>query len=109
MAKTVNKIEEGKRPSQPVVNPKGLYIREESSFNLEQVQAITTLRSGRVVDNHVEERKDEQIVAPQNLHQNKGKEVSNEASSSFAPTPEIPYEPRVPFPKCLKAPSCFGK
>jgi hypothetical protein len=39
----------------------------------------------------------------------KGKHVSTEASSSFAPTTEIPYELWVPFPECLKAHSHFGK
>jgi uncharacterized coiled-coil protein SlyX len=51
---TLNRREEGKLPSQPVVNPKGLYMANETS-HLEQIQAITTLLSGRVVDNHVEE------------------------------------------------------
>jgi hypothetical protein len=34
-----------------------------STSYIGQVQAITTLRSGKVVDNHVEERKDEQNKA----------------------------------------------
>jgi hypothetical protein len=41
---------------------------EESISHLEQVQAITTLRSGRSVDNHVEEKKNEQLEAPQTMH-----------------------------------------
>jgi hypothetical protein len=41
-------------------------------------QAISTLRSGEVVENHMEERKEEQIEVPQDLHQEKGKEVSTE-------------------------------
>jgi hypothetical protein len=67
------------------------------------------LRSGKEVDNHVEEKKDEQTRAPQNLQSEKGKQASTKASSSSAPTLEIPYEPRVPFPECLKARSHFGK
>jgi hypothetical protein len=90
-----------------MVNPKGLYMVGESTCPLEQVQAITTLRSGRLIDNHVEEKKDERLEAPQNLHQEKSKRVSNEASSSSTPTYE--YEPKVPFPKRLKAPSHFRK
>jgi hypothetical protein len=62
-----------------------------------------------VIDNHVEEKKDEQIEAPQNLQREKGKKVSNGASSSSAPTPAIPYEPRVPYLECLKTSSHFGK
>ena len=46
---------------------------EGSSSHLEQVQAITKLQSGRLVDNHVEEKKEEQLEAPQTMHQNKGK------------------------------------
>jgi hypothetical protein len=44
IANTLNRREKGKLPSQPVVNPKGLYMVNETS-HLEQVQAITTLRS----------------------------------------------------------------
>jgi hypothetical protein len=50
MANTLNRKEEGKLPSQPVVNPKGLYmVNEETSH--EHVWSITTLRSGKLVDN----------------------------------------------------------
>jgi hypothetical protein len=41
---------------------------EESISHLEQVQAITTLRSGRSVDNYVEEKKNEQLEALQTMH-----------------------------------------
>jgi hypothetical protein len=74
-----------------------------------QVQAITTLRSGRLVDNQVEEKKDKQTTASQTLQKEKGKQVSNETSSSATPNLETLYEPRAPFPKLLKAPSHFGK
>ncbi|XP_059446476.1 uncharacterized protein LOC132178026 [Corylus avellana] len=67
-----------------------------------QVQAITTLRSDKIVDNHVEEKKDEHKEVAQNLQNDKSKQVSNEASSSAASTPEIPYEPPALFPECLK-------
>ena len=72
-----------------MANPRGKYILKGSTSHLEQVQAITTLRSGKVVDNHVEEKKDEQTKAPQNLHLEKG----NDASSSSTPILEIPYKP----------------
>ena len=58
MDKTLNRMEEGKLPSQLVVNPKGLYIEEGSTSHLKQVQAIITLRS-EMVDKNVEEKKDE--------------------------------------------------
>ncbi|XP_059446496.1 uncharacterized protein LOC132178051 [Corylus avellana] len=83
-------------------------IDEGTSYH-QQLQAITTLRSDKIVDNHVEEKKDEHTEVAQNLQNDKRKQVSNEASSSAASTPENPYEPRAPFPECLKAPSHFGK
>jgi hypothetical protein len=43
------------------------------------------------------------------MHQDRGKQVSIEASTPSAPTSEIPYEPKAPFPERLKAPSHFGK
>jgi hypothetical protein len=57
MANTLNRREEGKLPSQLVVNPKGLYmVNEETSH--QHVQSITTLRSGKLVDNQVGDKKD---------------------------------------------------
>ena len=65
-------------------------------------QAITTLKSGEVDKNHLEERNveqnEEQIEVPQDLHREKGKEESTEASSSSPPIPEMPYEPQAPIP-----------
>ncbi|XP_059458297.1 uncharacterized protein LOC132187883 [Corylus avellana] len=76
-------------------------VDEGTSYH-QQVQAITTLRSGKIVDNHVEEKKDEHKEVAQNLQNDKSKQVSHEASSSAASTPEIPYEPPAPFPERLK-------
>jgi hypothetical protein len=73
IANTLNMREARKRPSQLMVNPKGHYMVDGSTSHLEQVQAITTLRSGKMVNNHVEERNDEQHEAPHNLHREKGK------------------------------------
>jgi hypothetical protein len=47
-------------------------VNEDTSHH-QQVQAITTLRSGKLVDNQVEEKKDEQIEASQTLQNEKGK------------------------------------
>jgi hypothetical protein len=57
----------------------------------------------------MQEKVDEQTEIPQNLQKDKGKRVNTGASSSSAPTLEIPYEPQVPFPESLKAPSHFRK
>jgi hypothetical protein len=88
--------EEEELQSQPVANPDEDYMVDESTSC--HKQAITTMRSGEVVENHVEERKEEQFEAPQDLLWEKGKEVSTEASSPSPPIPEMPYEPRAPIP-----------
>jgi hypothetical protein len=74
--------------SQLVANPSGYYVEDWSSSYHEQ--AITTLRSEEVVENHKEEGKEEQIEVTYDLHQEKGKEVSIEVSSASTPIPELP-------------------
>jgi cobalamin biosynthesis Co2+ chelatase CbiK len=83
-------------------------VNEDASHH-QQVQAITILRSGRLVDNQVEEKKDEHTETSQTLQREKGKQVINDTSSSATPNSETPYEPRALFPKRLKAPSHFEK
>jgi uncharacterized coiled-coil protein SlyX len=108
MANTFSRREEGKLPSQSVVNPKGLYMVNVTSY-LEQVQAITTLRSGKLVNNQVEDKRDEHTEVSETLQRDKGKQVIKDTSSSANPSLETPYVPRAPFPERLKAPSHFGK
>jgi hypothetical protein len=50
-----------------------------------------------------------QIESSQTLHREKGKQVSDETSSSAALNSKTPYEPRAPLPEHLKAPSQFRK
>jgi hypothetical protein len=108
MANTLNRREEGKLPSQLVMNPKGLYmVNEETSH--QHVQSITTLRSGKLVDNQVGNKRDEHKEVPETLQNDKGKQVITETSTSADPSLETPYVPRAPFPEWLKAPSHFGK
>ena len=54
-----NILNEEELQSKPVANPNGHHEEDESTSYHEQ--AITTLRSEEVVENQVEERKDEQI------------------------------------------------
>jgi hypothetical protein len=108
MANTLNRREEGKLPSQPVINPKELYMIDEESSH-QHVQSITTLRSGKVVDNQVGKKKEAHTEVPENLHTDKGKQVLTKTSTSVDPSSETPYVPRAPFPEWLKAPSHFGK
>jgi hypothetical protein len=87
-----------------VANPDEHYMVDESASC--HKQAITTLRSGEVVENHVEDRneeqKEEQNEAPLDLYWEKGKEVSNATSSPSSLIPETPCEPRAPIPGNLK-------
>jgi hypothetical protein len=75
--------------SQLVGNPSGYYMEDWSSSYHEQ--AITTL-SEEVVENHEEEGKEEQIEVTHDLHQEKCKKVSLEASSTSTPIPELPRD-----------------
>jgi hypothetical protein len=111
LANSLNKRAEGKLPSQPVANPKGHYMVDGSSSGdpTHQIQAITTLRSGKVIDNNVEEKMNEQNGPSKKLNMAKDKGVSNETPFSATPTPETSYEPRAPFPDRLKEPPCAGK
>jgi hypothetical protein len=74
--------------SQLAANPSRYYVEDWSSSYHEQ--AITTLRSEEVVENHKEEGKEEQIEVTNDLHREKGKEVSIEASSTSTSIPELP-------------------
>jgi hypothetical protein len=80
-----------------VANPDEHYMVDECTSC--HKQAITTLRSGEVVENSVEERKEEQkeeqIGTPENLHQEKDKEVSTATSSPSSLIPETPCEPQA--------------
>jgi predicted ribosome quality control (RQC) complex YloA/Tae2 family protein len=80
---------------QSVANLDGHYMVDESTSYYEQ--AITSLKNGEVVKTHVENRKEEQIEAPQALHWAKGEEVSTEAPSSSTLILETSYEPRAPI------------
>jgi hypothetical protein len=85
--------EEEKLQRQSVANLDGHYMVDESTSYHEQ--AITTRKSGEVVETDVKEMKEEQIEAPQALHRAKGKEVSTDAPSSSTLILKMPYEPRA--------------
>jgi len=90
-----NQIEEDELQRQSEANLDGHYVVDESTSYHEQ--AITTMKNGEVVETHGEERKEEQIEAPQALHRAKGEEVSTEAHSSSTLILKRPYEPRAPI------------
>jgi hypothetical protein len=93
MKQMANQIEEEELQRQSVANLDGHYILDEN--NSYHDQAITTMKNEKVVKIHVEERKEEQIQAPQALHRAKGEEVSTEAPSLSTLILEMPYEPRA--------------
>lgn len=115
LAQTVGRRDEGRLPSQPVNNPKGQYGVEFSNSNEqfhEQAKAITTLRSGREVDNKVEYKAESELTSSSG----KGKAVNEnlqkgDSSSPCDPlsVPVAPYVPKAPYPSCLADPSPFGK
>jgi hypothetical protein len=90
-----NQIEEEEFWSQLEANLGGHYVVDESTSY--QEQAINTMKNGEVVETHIEERKEEQIEAPQALHRAKSEEVSTEAPSSSTLILEMPYEPQAPI------------
>jgi hypothetical protein len=95
MKQMATQIEEEELERQSEANLNGHYVVDGSTSYHEQ--AITTIKNGEVVETHGEERNEEQIEAPQALHQEKGEEVSTEAPSSSTLILETPYEPRAPI------------
>jgi hypothetical protein len=95
MKHMANQIEEEEFWIQSKANLDGHYVVDESTSY--QEQCITTMKNGEVVKTNMEERKEEQIEAPQALHREKGEEVSTEAPSSSTLILETPYEPQAPI------------
>ena len=71
LANSMSKREEGRLPSQPMNNPKGQFMLEQQTTSNEHVQAITTLQSGKQIENPVgvdvrEDKDQEKISNPEN-------------------------------------------
>ena len=121
----MNKSEEGKLPTQPLPNPRGMHNVQENNQNglpNEQVKAITTLRSGRKVDNKVEQKEAEgekeeptKIEVPEKeaeeeseiMEQKEEKVKEEEPTKVKMPekeevVKERVYQPKAPFPHRLK-------
>ncbi|KAL9387950.1 hypothetical protein Peur_021074 [Populus x canadensis] len=88
--------EKGKIPAQPMPNPRGQVHMSESSSsepsNHEQVQAITTLRSGKIVDKAIG------FEIPRGIVEEKSKESEEEIKTQNL------FVPRAPFPQRLGKP-----
>ena len=105
--------ESGKFPSQPLPNPKGQYgigNSLTSTHGQEQVQAITTLRSGKQVDN--------QVVMPEEASDTTREEESQaKPTGNVGPDTVIPsvedqskrYVPKALYPERLTAPKKSSK
>ncbi|XP_062152081.1 uncharacterized protein LOC133860508 [Alnus glutinosa] len=79
-------------------------VSASGSTTHEQVQAVTTLRSGRTVDNQVRQKDTEEDESRSNP-----KIPFENPKDKLKTTPEIPYEPRAPFPERLKEPPSVVK
>jgi hypothetical protein len=95
MEQMAKQIEEEELQKQSEANLDGHYVVDKSTSY--HKQAPTTMKNGEVFETHGEERKEQQIEAPQALNRAKGEEVSTEAPSSFTLILKTPYEPRVPI------------
>ncbi|WP_222196275.1 hypothetical protein, partial [Modestobacter italicus] len=114
LAASLSRREEGKLPSQVVGNPKGTYMAEGSTSQdpqcNEDVQAVTVLRSGKIVDNKVGEKEKEknEKKKAQVSEEEKEKEKDSDATRNKLPTalddPVASYVPKAPFPSALIAP-----
>jgi hypothetical protein len=103
----VGEREKGKFPSQPVPNPKGQFAIGSSStptHGQEHVQAITTLRSGKQVDN--------QVVRPEEEEESQDKPAREVVPDTIIPDVEDQarkYVPKAPYPEKLIAPKKSSK
>ncbi|XP_034888401.1 uncharacterized protein [Populus alba] len=100
--------EKGKIPAQPMPNPRGQVHMSESSLsepsNHEQVQAITTLRSGKIVDKAIGFGIPKGIVEEKSRESEEGikTQVTNESLSDKEG--EINEKEMTPFPQRLRKP-----
>ncbi|XP_057975236.1 uncharacterized protein LOC131162645 [Malania oleifera] len=116
---SLSRRDEGKLPSQSLVNPKGQYrvecelVAGPSSYH-KQPQAMTILRSGGEVNNRPKERLDQEKGSEKMAEESNAK-LSNPSFSNIVidttiPTPSndgaLPhYVPTVPYPTTLHVPS----
>jgi hypothetical protein len=107
LANQVGEREKGKFPSQPMLNLKGQLAIGNSStptHGQEHVQAITTLRSGKQVDN--------QVVRPEEEEESQDKPAREVVPNTIIPDVEDQakkYVPKAPYPEKLIAPKKSSK
>ena len=99
--------ERGKFPSQPVPNPKGQYIIGKSStpiYGQEDIQAITTLKYGKQVDNQVTRLEEEE-----ESQDKPAGEVGLDIVILNVEDRSKKYVPKAPYPERLIAPKKSSK
>ncbi|WP_222196284.1 hypothetical protein, partial [Modestobacter italicus] len=123
IAATLSRREEGRLPSQPINNPRGVHLAESSSSQdsqfFDDVKAVTTLRNGKVVDNRVGDKViedegvsraslSEKVNEKKKSENEKGKNIVSEPKRDNFPSnsddPVASYVPKAPFPSALVAP-----
>jgi hypothetical protein len=111
LASHIGERDKGKLPSQPVNNPKACTIG--SAPNQEHAHAIVTLRSGKQVDNRVDEPKavDEAVPATDLAEKVEKKSDNNEKKDAEPSTVTPPekdltrsFVPKAPYPDRLRVP-----
>ena len=104
LATSLNEREKEKFPSQAVANPKGQFESGASSHH-EQAKAITTLRSGRTVDNNVGNPEIVELQGEEDEtpipNDNTSKSPEPPTSTFFRDEPVPAYIPRAPYPQRL--------
>ncbi|XP_062155199.1 uncharacterized protein LOC133863257 [Alnus glutinosa] len=113
LANQIGEREIGKFLSQPVPNPKGQFVIGGSSapsYGQEHVQAITTLRSGKQVDNQVAMPKEATKAAKdEENHEKPEKDLGPNSVVPIAKESPQKFVPKAPFPERLTAPKKGSK
>ncbi|XP_059429107.1 uncharacterized protein LOC132162912 [Corylus avellana] len=108
LANQVGEREKGKFPSQPIPNPKGQFVIGSSSASThgqEHMQAITTLRLGKQVDNQVVMPKEATEAAEEKENQDKlAEDTRPDIAIPIAEDPSRKYIPKASYPERLIAP-----
>ena len=114
LATQVGEREKGKFPSQPIPNPKGQYAINGSSSSThahEFVQSITTLRSGKQVDNQVKmpkvEDNENTVLEKKGVQSSHDDHKEKKGNSTSIPIKDLSspldrrFVPKAPFPQSL--------
>ncbi|KAJ6359540.1 hypothetical protein OIU76_001131, partial [Salix suchowensis] len=106
--------EKGKIPAQPMPNPRGqMHISESSPSepsNHEQIQAITTLRSGKIIDKTIgfgipkgiveeKSRESEEGIKTQVTNEREKSEKGDDSIKNGGKVSDLEFVPRPPFPQ----------